>query len=257
MTEQKLDQAPWTIRQTFNGLLLTLGPWIVLALGLNSLNGNTTPTSTTHISFEMDLARAIALLIFSALIQGALLIAPWYYANKAFRSITSHTRLALQALGLRRFRAGQAFFWIVVLFPAIMGTNILYQYVTIQLHLHLQTNTDVILKSSKEAPLSTCAVLFVAVFIAPFCEEVFFRGFLFPGLQRGMPLVWAIIFSALIFATVHADIGSFTVLFVIGIALAFLRWRTGSIWPGMVLHMLNNGIAALTVILVMRGVISP
>jgi len=82
---------------------------------------------------------------------------------------------------------------------------------------------------------------------------VFFRGFVFPGLRRAMPVGWAIVLSSLLFAVAHADPGSFAVLFIIGLALAFLRWRTGSIWPGMILHMLNNGIGAVSIILVMQG----
>jgi CAAX protease family protein len=94
-----------------------------------------------------------------------------------------------------------------------------------------------------------------AVFVAPFCEEVFFRGFVFPGLRRKMPVALAIVTSALLFAVAHADIGSFAVLLVIGLLLAFVCWRSGSIWPGMPLHMLNNGIGAISILLVMWGVI--
>lgn len=70
-----------------------------------------------------------------------------------------------------------------------------------------------------------------------------------------MSLGWAIIISSLLFGVAHADPGSFPVLFVIGLALAFLRWRTQSIWPCMILHMLNNGIAALAIVLTMQGAI--
>ncbi|MFL5707338.1 MAG: type II CAAX prenyl endopeptidase Rce1 family protein [Ktedonobacteraceae bacterium] len=44
---------------------------------------------------------------------------------------------------------------------------------------------------------------------------------------------------------------------MIGLALAFLRWRTNSIWPGILLHMLNNSLGAFTIILVMNGIIKP
>ena len=136
---------------------------------------------------------------------------------------------------------------------AIFAVNFLYSYVITTFHLNLQTNDQVILERSKQAPLTIYATLFAAVFIAPFCEEVFFRGFVFPGLRRAMPVGWAIMLSSLLFAVAHADPGSFAVLFIIGLALAFLRWRTGSIWPGMILHMLNNGIGAVSIILVMQG----
>jgi CAAX protease family protein len=252
-TNPSEDIAPWTTQQTFFGTLITLIPWIILTLLLSYLNGSVKVTAP--VSAQADLTGAIVTLIFSALIEGAFLIAPFYYANAAYRSITPHLRLALHALGFRRFRLGNALFWIVVLMIVIFGINTLYSYLITTLHLNVQTNDKLLLEQSKVAPLSTYATLFAAVFIAPFCEEVFFRGFVFPGLRNGMSLVWSIIISSLLFGVAHGDPGSFPVLLVIGLALAFLRWHTQSIWPGIILHMLNNGIAALAIILTMQGAI--
>ena len=248
------DIAPWTIRQTFMGIFLTLFPWILFALLLNSLGGGKA-ASSGPLSPQRDLIAAIITLVFSSVIEGAFLIAPFYYANAAFRGVTPHAKLALRALGFRKFPVAQTFLWIVVLVVAILAVNNIYQYLITVLHLHLQTNDQVLLAESKRAPLTTYATLLVAVFIAPFCEEIFFRGFVFQGLRNGMTVGWAIVFSALLFGVAHADPGSFAVLFTIGIALAFLRWRTKSIWPGMILHMLNNGIGALVIILYMQGVL--
>lgn len=248
------DKAPWTIQQTFMGIFLTLFPWIALALLLNSLGGGKV-SSSAPLSPQRDLTAAIITLVFSAVIEGAFLIAPFYYAHAAYRWITSHAKLALRALGFRKFPVGRTFFWIVVLIIAILAVNNIYQYLIIAFHLNLQTNDQVLLAESKYAPLTTYATLLVAVFVAPFCEEIFFRGFVFQGLRRGMPVGWAIVFSALLFGVAHADPGSFAVLFIIGIALAFLRWRTKSIWPGMILHMLNNGIGAMVIIFYMQGIL--
>src|SRR5579864_4096614 len=90
--KELLDQAPWTIQQTFRGVLITIIPWIAFALALSSLNGK--PSTTAQLTPGVDLIGAIVTLIFSALIEGAFLIAPLYYANKAFRSITPHISLA-------------------------------------------------------------------------------------------------------------------------------------------------------------------
>lgn len=252
--KELLDAAPWTTQQTFRGVLFTIIPWIAFALVLSSLNGTST-TTTKPLAPGVDLTSAIVTFIFSVLIEGAFLIAPLYYANKAFRSITPHIRLALGALGFRSFSPGRALSWLVVLLLGIFAVNNLYSYVISVLHLNIQTNDQVLLAHSKEAPLTTYATLIAAVVVAPICEEIFFRGFVFAGLRRSMPVWWAIILSALIFATTHADPGSFVVLFVIGLALAFLRWRTNSIWPGIALHALNNGAAALLIVLIMNGVV--
>ena len=252
--KELLDSVPWTTQQTFRGVLFTIIPWIVFALALTSLNGQSTATAKP-LATGVDLTGAIVTFIFSVIIEGAFLIAPLYYANKAFRSITPHIRLALQALGLRSFSPIQALGWIVVLLLGIFAVNNLYSYVISVLHLNIQTNDQVLLAHSKNAPLTTYATLIAAVIVAPICEEIFFRGFVFAGLCRSMPVGWAIVLSALIFATTHADPGSFIVLFVIGLALAFLRWRTHSLWPGMMLHALNNGAAALLIVLIMNGVV--
>lgn len=245
--------APWTWRQTWLGIVITMLPWIAVALALSGL-GNTTTTSKTPLSFQVDLVNAIITFILSALIEGAFLIAPFYFANSVFRTVKSRARLVLASLGFRRFSMRKAFLWIVGFILVIFVVNILYSAIITAFHLNLQTNDQVILARSKQAPITTYATLIAAVFVAPFCEEVFFRGFVFPGLRRKMPVAMAIVTSALLFAIAHADIGSFAVLLVIGLLLAFIRWRTGSIWPGMLLHMLNNGIGAASILLVMWGV---
>jgi membrane protease YdiL (CAAX protease family) len=250
--EEESNIAPWTIRQTWLGIALTMIPWIALALALNSL-GNSAG-STAPLSFRVDLLNAIITFIFSSLIEGAFLIAPLYFANAAFRSLPSQSRKAFRSLGFRESALGRAIGYIVGFMVLIFVINYLYSLVITTFHLNLQTNDQVILARSKQAPITTYATLFAAVFIAPFCEEIFFRGFVFPGLLKSMPVGAAIVLSSLLFAVAHADPGSFVVLLVIGLALAFVRWRTDSIWPGMALHMLNNAIGAFSILLVMWGI---
>ena len=252
-TNTDTDTAPWTTQQTFVGTLSTLIPWIALSLLLSSLTGSA--SITKPLSPQADLIGAIVTIVFTAIIEGAFLIAPAYFANAAFRSITPHARQVLQSLGFRHSRAGRTLLWVVGLMLLISAINILYSYLITVLNLHVQKNDQLLLQESKVAPLTTYATLFAAVFIAPFCEEVFFRGFVFPGLRRGMSVGWAILISSLLFAIAHTDPGSFPVLFIIGLALAFLRWRTRSIWPSILLHSLNNGVAALVIVLTMQGVI--
>ena len=71
---------PWTTQQVFHAVLLTLIPWIVFNLVLNTTGGNT--TINKPLSFSDDLAGGIVAFIFTALIEGVFLIAPYYYAMK-------------------------------------------------------------------------------------------------------------------------------------------------------------------------------
>jgi membrane protease YdiL (CAAX protease family) len=252
LREQKVDEAPWTTQQTFLGIFLTLLPWVTLSILLTSSRGMALPT--TPLPTKVDMTNAVITFILSVLVEGAFLIAPFYFANRALRFVAHRGGQALRTLGFRSFRPASSLSWVVLLFLAFLVVNVLYQEVINTLHLHLQTNDQIILQESKRAPLTTYATLFAAVFIAPICEETFFRGFVFAGLLRSMPPVWAIILSALLFAVAHADPGSFAVLFFIGLALALLRWRTQSLWPGILLHLLNNGVSALLIVLTMLGI---
>jgi hypothetical protein len=112
----------------------------------------------------------------------------------------------------------------------------------------VQTNIDIVLKGAEAAPYTAVAILLSAVIIAPFCEETFFRSFLFQGMRLRINVWLAVVLSAILFGIGHGDPGSLALLIVIGLVLAMLRWRTRSIWPGIALHMLNNAVSALVVI---------
>ena len=253
MLEHKPDEVPWTIQQTFLGIILTLVPWFLVVSLLNA--GNTPDIPKTPLPTQTDITNAIITFIFSTLIEAAFIIAPLYFARHVYRTIAPRFHIALQALGLKRFNAGRAITLIVLFGLVILATDYLYQGVITLFHWQIQTNDQIILSRSKVAPITTYATLLAAVFIAPICEELFFRGFVFMGLLRGMPLYLAVILSALLFAIAHGDAASFPVLFIIGLLLALLRWQTKSLWPGIILHCLNNSLGAIEIILLMHGVI--
>jgi len=79
-----------------------------------------------------------------------------------------------------------------------------------------------------------------AVCLAPISEELFYRGFLFGGLLRlGFWPSGAI--TAMLFSLTHFDPGSILPFFGIGMVLAWLAWRRGSLWDSIVLHFMFNG----------------
>lgn len=250
---------PWTAQQTFRAVILTLIPWIGFNLLLATMGGNT-PVNKP-LSFSDDLAGAIITFIFTALIEGAFLLAPLYFARKAVQyaqeAMQASMRAVFRALGLRRFDVLRTLPWIFGLLVLIFGFDALYGFVITTFHLPLQTNDQVVLNASKFEPLTTYALLAGSVIIAPFCEELFFRGFVLPGLLKELSPIWAILIRSALFAVAHADPGSFIPLFVIGLALGFLRLRSGSTWASMSLHSLNNLISSVIIILAMQHITIP
>jgi|GEM_PF-627269 len=81
------------------------------------------------------------------------------------------------------------------------------------------------------------------VIAAPLCEELFFRGFALPAFSRDLGLALAALFSAALFSAIHLDRVGFIGLWEIGLLLSVLRIWSGSIWPAILAHAVNNAIA--------------
>ncbi|HLJ80347.1 MAG TPA: CPBP family intramembrane glutamic endopeptidase [Ktedonobacterales bacterium] len=236
---------PWSFGQTWRGVAATLIPWVAFLLISANAAPQTTVSSGTLSPLE-DAIGAVVFVIFTAIVEGAFLLAPGYYA--VVRRAGATVREGLWALGFRRTPLLPAIGWVVGGLIVVYAASVVYQDIITRFSLGLHTNVDTLQQLGQHAPLTVIGTLIGAVFIAPFCEEIFFRGFTFAGFLRGMPVWAAVLLSALLFGIAHGDIGSFALLFVIGVVLAVVRWRTGSIWPGMALHMANNAVAALVVV---------
>ncbi len=85
--------------------------------------------------------------------------------------------------------------------------------------------------------------LFAAAIVAPIAEEIFFRGFMYGGLRGRISVVGATLVSTLFFTALHFSIDQFIPIFVLGIFLAWLYEKTGSLYPGIIFHLANNAIS--------------
>jgi len=85
-------------------------------------------------------------------------------------------------------------------------------------------------------------ILFVAVVgLAPFFEEIIFRGFLYRQLRARSGPLGAALVSAAVFSAVHLSPGTIVPLFGLGLLLAAVTERSGGLLPAMLLHGLWNG----------------
>lgn len=85
--------------------------------------------------------------------------------------------------------------------------------------------------------------LIAAVIVAPASEEIIFRGFLFRGWVRSDWAAWpAIVVISVLWAALHVqyDWTGILQIFVIGLFLGWMRWRSGSLLLTMLLHALFN-----------------
>ena len=246
----RVGRVPWSFGQTLWGSVLTLVPWvaiIVFSLGVSSATGASSRLGSKPLPRIEDVFSGIIILLFTIVVEGAFLLAPAWFAVWRRRPGLS-ARDGLRALGFRKTPLLPAIGWVVLGIIIVYVASAAYAGIIQAFHLNLQTNATTLQQEALSAPITVLCTLVGAVLVAPFCEETFFRGFMFAGFLHGMPVVVAAVLSALLFGIAHGDVGSFVPLVVIGLVLAFVRWRTGSIWPGMALHGLNNAIAAVVVL---------
>jgi membrane protease YdiL (CAAX protease family) len=93
--------------------------------------------------------------------------------------------------------------------------------------------------------------LFVAlVLVLPIFDELLFRGMFYGGLRRGRVSSLAIVGTALLFAVASGEWRDLPVYLVVGILLAWLRSRSGSLVPSMLAHCAYE---AVPVVLLLQG----
>lgn len=88
-------------------------------------------------------------------------------------------------------------------------------------------------------------VFLAIVILAPLAEELLFRGFIFQGFRKKMPFWPTAILVSLLFALVHWQVNVGLDVFALSLVLCWLRERTGSLWPGIILHSTKNLVAFL------------
>ena len=145
------------------------------------------------------------------------------------------------------FRAGRWFWFSVFGVPLVVIGNVLVSALFLVMGIrHNQSANFPLVPGDTYGQLGFALA---AAVIAPLGEEILFRGYLLGRLRQWLTPPVAIIVSALLFAGAHAFAASTGVIvvivgtFVMGCVLGWLRMASQSIWPSVIAHMANNGLA--------------
>ncbi len=93
------------------------------------------------------------------------------------------------------------------------------------------------------------------IVIAPIVEELFSRGFLFKGIERSkIGPAGAVLITSLLWSVMHIqyDVYSVISLFIGGLLLGLARVKSNSIYPPIVMHILQNTIAIIETVIYIR-----
>jgi hypothetical protein len=104
------------------------------------------------------------------------------------------------------------------------------------------------LGDSARGTVGTVLFVLMTCLIAPFAEELVFRGVLQRTVGRARPVV-GIVVASLVFGLVHWEPLQFTGLVLFGAASGVLVWRTGRLGPGLVAHAAFNASTVIPLLL--------
>ena len=216
---------PWTPQVGASDALWSVGDilWGVLTALLSLM---------AAIAVATLVGRPFFSLAVSALVELLLLGVAWGL------SVRRH-RLRWEALG---FRAPSRSAVLLVFVAVVLSLTITAVYTAIIRAMGFGDSLppSPFLEGKNSVILAITAVL--AIVAAPLCEETFFRGFVFGGLRRTLGLWGAALVSAGLFAIAHAAPVTFIPILGIGLVLAFVYARTGSLWYSVLVHLSYNSL---------------
>lgn len=131
--------------------------------------------------------------------------------------------------------------------PLVLSTNIVVALLF--LLAGVQHNQSASFPLTANDIIGQWVFLVAAGFVAPLGEEIVFRGYILGKLRQWLPTTGAIGVSALLFAGAHAyaaSTGAIVIVvgtFALGVVLGWLRTTSQSLWPAVLAHMVNNGLA--------------
>ena len=209
--------------------LTCLGAWLGLAIafvrGLINMGGLDAAAIENFLMLPLVYIQSIMLIL------APFLVARYYYLGRAWHS-----------LGIKRPRfkdiakgAGAA----LAAYPAVMLINLLVSAVAGETE-----GQDIMMALLNSAELwQTIGLVVGIVLIGPLSEEIFFRGFLFPAMNKRWSLFPSALFSGFLFSLVHFSIVVIISFTLLGMMLAYLYKKTGSLWASVACHAVFNGIS--------------
>ncbi len=98
---------------------------------------------------------------------------------------------------------------------------------------------------NRAGPAEWAGIAVLLALLAPLCEELAFRGFLLGSLRPAVGTALGVILAGGLFGLLHPPMPRPLVLGGVGVCFGIMTIRTGSIWPAVAAHAVNNGLTTL------------
>ncbi|MBX3012406.1 MAG: CPBP family intramembrane metalloprotease [Caldilineaceae bacterium] len=237
------NHLPWTWRDVGKAILLiVVGTFVLGAIivGVAALT-DTLPTEGQGMA-------AAPFFWLGTAIYGVVILAVYLFAAR--RAPT-----AWAALGLRPFSSWWVFLAPFITFVELLGMSLVNLVFVLPFTGGEFENPQIeaLTGGSALSNQDFFLLLILIAVIAPIAEELFFRGMLYALLRERWSAPIAILANGFLFAFIHFIPLLIPGLFLVGIVLAWVRERSGSLIPCMLVHALQNGIVLVGIYGMMNG----
>jgi membrane protease YdiL (CAAX protease family) len=230
----RLSDIPWTVLDVIKAILLTIGIFILLASAIIVF-------AILFTRSVPDLEEQFWLLLILTYIPlfSAMILCVWLFTVRKYR-------IPWSTLGFRRFSIVKGLLMGAGVVATGIVANIIYAYLLQALGAEPPSTLPY---DFTEVWHNWTVLAFFVVFAAPIAEELFFRGFVFPGISKRWGYRWGIVISGAFFAALHVGSGGMVPIFILGMLLAWLYIKTGSLWPCIFAHFAYNSLALLFMVI--------
>jgi membrane protease YdiL (CAAX protease family) len=174
-----------------------------------------------------------------------------------FYFVVSKYGQGIRAIGLTAKGFSKSVFYAAVsyvtLIPILLLMMVAIFFITkwVKYQPPVQPIVEVFMEEKQTAVL-WMSTLFAAIF-GPVAEEIFFRGFMYGAIRKTLGVFWGMIITAAVFSFLHAHIVGFLPIMALGILLAYLYEKTGSLVPSMMVHIFHN-VGMVLLVFLMRSI---
>lgn len=220
--------------------------WLIVCfLAAGYVGGALVVMVAKALGFSGMLTTTLGVLLFQVLIYAILL--GLIFSIPQVRRMTNRRQMGIERpMSWKDIGFGVAGY-VVYLMILLAVTSILTQLVP---QFNASQAQDLGFKTLYGIDRSIALILFVV--IAPIVEEVIMRGFLYGKLRQAAMAKWpAALVVSILFALAHGQWNVGIDTFILSMVACYLREVTGTIWPGVVIHMCKNLLAYIMLFVVM------
>lgn len=217
----------------------------------------TVATGITIFIIIFSLVTSFITVIFSSLFSDSLMMSIWGLFSSSFLTglllwfIFANYRTYVVTLLQSPFNYFfRGLYYYITFIPIFLGITLFSFFIFKILGLTPTPQEIILICLRTDSFYLLFIIFFLSCIVAPFAEEIIFRGIVYPGFKSSFSTNLSMIISSIIFALLHNDFFVLPGLFVFGLFLSYLFEKYKNLWLSISVHFFNNFFTTIFILMV-------